>query len=118
MEQPGLPHRAIGDQRCSGRDPLLGTPVFRIKLQRVPAFRAALIYQHRTAERDRLIAAVMSDIVEAELGTTGRPSGTYHTRPTGHILMPGKRYRDHACEQAFRGGAGDENRTRTISLGI
>jgi integrase len=42
--------------------------------------RAALIYQHHTAERDRLIAAVMSDIVEAELGTTGRPSGTYRAR--------------------------------------
>jgi hypothetical protein len=39
--------------------------------------RAALIYQHRTAERDRLIAAVMSDIVEAELGTASKPSGTY-----------------------------------------
>ena len=32
--------------------------------------------------------------------------------------MPGKRYRDHAYEQAFLRGAGDENRTRTISLGI
>lgn len=42
--------------------------------------RAALIYQHRTAERDRLIAAVMSDIVEAELGTTARLSGTYRAR--------------------------------------
>lgn len=42
--------------------------------------RAALIYQHRTAERDRLIAAVMSDIVEAELGTIGRPSGTCRAR--------------------------------------
>jgi hypothetical protein len=42
--------------------------------------RAALIYQHRTAERDRLIAAVMSDIVEAEIGTTGRSSGTYRAR--------------------------------------
>jgi integrase len=39
--------------------------------------RAALIYQHRTAERDRLIAAVMSELIEAELGTPGGPSGMY-----------------------------------------
>jgi hypothetical protein len=29
--------------------------------------RAALIYQHRTAERDRLIAAAISAAVEAEI---------------------------------------------------
>ncbi len=29
--------------------------------------RAALIYQHHTTERDRLIAAMMSEIIEAEL---------------------------------------------------
>ena len=29
--------------------------------------RAALIYQHRTTERDRLIAAAMSEMIEAEL---------------------------------------------------
>jgi integrase len=42
--------------------------------------RAALIYQHRTAERDRLIATVMSELIEAELGTTDKPSGTYRAR--------------------------------------
>jgi integrase len=42
--------------------------------------RASLIYQHRTAERDRLIASVMSDIVEAELHAADRPSGTYRAR--------------------------------------
>jgi hypothetical protein len=31
-----------------------------------------LIYQHRTAERDRLIAAVMSELIEAELAILGR----------------------------------------------
>src|ERR1700683_2684881 len=31
--------------------------------------------------------------------------------------MTGERNRDYARDQAFRGGAGDENRTRTISLG-
>ena len=35
--------------------------------------RAALIYQHRAAERDRLIATVMSELIEAELGTTDKP---------------------------------------------
>ena len=42
--------------------------------------RAAVIYQHRTAERDRLIASVMSEIVEAELHAADRPSGTYRAR--------------------------------------
>jgi integrase len=42
--------------------------------------RAALIYQHRTTERDRLIAAVMSDIVETELDEIESPSGTYRAR--------------------------------------
>ena len=42
--------------------------------------RAALIYQNRTAERDRLIASVMSQIVEAELHAADRPSGTYRAR--------------------------------------
>jgi integrase len=42
--------------------------------------RAALIYQHRTAERDRLIAAVMSGIIEAELADPDNPSGTQRAR--------------------------------------
>jgi integrase len=42
--------------------------------------RAALIYQQRTAERDRLIAAMMSQIVEAELADPGSPSGTQRAR--------------------------------------
>jgi hypothetical protein len=33
-------------------------------------------------------------------------------------LMLGKRNRDQASDQAFCGGADDENRTRTIGLGI
>ena len=42
--------------------------------------RAALIYQHRTAERDRLIAAMMSQIIEAELADPDNPSGTQRAR--------------------------------------
>jgi integrase len=42
--------------------------------------RAALIYQHRTTERDRLIAATMGALVEAELGDADRPSGTQRAR--------------------------------------
>jgi hypothetical protein len=42
--------------------------------------RAALIYQHRTTERDRLIAATMSEIVETELDERESPSGTYRAR--------------------------------------
>jgi len=38
--------------------------------------RAALVYQHRTTERDRFIATLMSEIVEAELDGGNKPSGT------------------------------------------
>jgi len=44
--------------------------------------RAALIYKHRTTERDRLIAAAMSKIVESELGEADNPSGTQR-KPRG-----------------------------------
>jgi len=40
------------------------------------------------------------------------------SRPTVGILMPGKRYCGHVYEQAVLRGAGDENRTCTISLGM
>ncbi|MGO9298673.1 MAG: tyrosine-type recombinase/integrase [Streptosporangiaceae bacterium] len=42
--------------------------------------RAALIYQHRTTERDRLIAAAMSQLVISELDTDEGPSGTGRAR--------------------------------------
>ena len=42
--------------------------------------RAALIYQHRTAERDRLIAVAMSGIIEAELAEPDSSSGTERAR--------------------------------------
>jgi hypothetical protein len=40
------------------------------------AVTGAVIYQHRTAERDRFIAAAMSQIIEAELANSESPSGT------------------------------------------
>jgi integrase len=42
--------------------------------------RAALIYQHRTVERDRLIAAAMGGIIEAELAEPDGLSGTQRAR--------------------------------------
>jgi integrase len=42
--------------------------------------RAALIYQHRTSERDKLIADVMGKLAKAELRQRGRPSGTQRAR--------------------------------------
>ena len=38
--------------------------------------RAAVIYQHRTIERDRLIAVAISTAVEAEVSESERASGT------------------------------------------
>ena len=42
--------------------------------------RAALIYQHRTDERDRLIAAAMGELVKDELDKLQKPSGTQRAR--------------------------------------
>jgi hypothetical protein len=78
--------------------------------------RATLIYKHRTAERDRLIASLMIEIVEAEMGDTGNPSGTQRAATPRMKPMTAEMNRNYASDQASRGGAGDENRTRTISL--
>ena len=79
--------------------------------------RAALLYQHRTAERDRLIASAMDEIIRLN---SARP--TMNRARSGHAtpgLMLGRivMKRDHAHELGRNAGAGDENRTRTISLG-
>jgi hypothetical protein len=42
--------------------------------------RAALIYQHRTCERDKLIADAMGKLAKAELCQRGRLSGTLRAR--------------------------------------
>jgi hypothetical protein len=42
--------------------------------------RAALMYQHRTTERDRQIAVAMNERVETELRETDQPSGTQRAR--------------------------------------
>ena len=42
--------------------------------------RAALIYQHRTTERDRFMAAAMSEVVQVGLGEADGPSGTQRAR--------------------------------------
>jgi hypothetical protein len=41
---------------------------------------AALIYHHRTPERDKLIADAMGKLAKAELRQRGRPSGTQRAR--------------------------------------
>jgi integrase len=42
--------------------------------------RAALIYQHRASDRDKLIADAMGKLAKAELRQRGRPSGTQRAR--------------------------------------
>jgi len=42
--------------------------------------RAALIYQHRTTEHDRLLATAISATVQAELKKAAKPSGTQRAR--------------------------------------
>jgi hypothetical protein len=42
--------------------------------------RAAVIYQHRTIERERFIATAMSQIIGPELANQDSPSGTQRAR--------------------------------------
>jgi hypothetical protein len=53
-------------------------------------------------------------LAKAELRQRGRPSGTERQ---ACILMPVTQTADHALELGGSCGAGDENRTRTISSG-
>jgi hypothetical protein len=45
--------------------------------------RAALIYEHRTTERDRLIASAMDEIMQAELCPPDDESDTERARDAG-----------------------------------
>jgi integrase len=82
-ESAGLPGFHIHDLRHTGNHIASTTGAsLRELMGRMghSTTRAALIYQHRTAERDRLIAAAISQIIEAELTDPQRPSGTQRAR--------------------------------------
>jgi hypothetical protein len=80
--------------------------------------RAALIYQHRTSERDKLIADAMGKLAKAELRQRGRPSGTQRARKGKGASRRQRRRLLIMPELEGSCRAGDENRTRTISLGM
>jgi hypothetical protein len=70
--------------------------------------RAALIYQHRRADRQHTLAPALSKLAEDELSraatvtkaATRKPSGTQRARGTD--LPLGRRSRDHAREPRYR----------------
>ncbi len=73
--------------------------------------RAAQIYLHTTSTRDRTVADAMNDVIRAARAGTERARG--YPRRTLDSVTP-------SSEPVFAGlgvGAGDENRTRTVSLG-
>ena len=78
------------------------------------ATRAALIYQHRTSLRDKMIADEISRRVEVERSQSGTQRAREMTSLRDHRWVALGKCRA-SC--AFSLGAGDENRTRTISLG-
>ena len=76
--------------------------------------RAALIYQHRTSLRDKMIADEISSEPKPNAPNRARNGHKTMMRPrdcSGAVL--GKQYASYG----FALGAGDGNRTRTISLG-
>jgi hypothetical protein len=68
--------------------------------------RAALIYQHRTAERGRVIAAAIGQIIEADLA---RPRQLIGHATAGMHLDHEFARRDHGFDVGFLIGAGDGN---------
>jgi len=76
--------------------------------------QAALIYQHSSAERDRLIADAISQLAGTERRRFTNASGT---RAPASFMTLTAQICDHAQDLGFHSGAGDQNRTRTISLG-
>ena len=86
--------------------------------------RAALIYQHASAERDRLIADSVSELVNTGAGESA-PTGSRD--PDGHVEGTAgwnapreahrARQRNRSSDLArYAYGAGDGNRTRVASL--
>ena len=89
--------------------------------------RAAMIYQHEARGADKAITAAIDRHVQTERddeddGTTGdlAPAGSWPANgPAAFAARKAGEAQDgsDASDLALRGGAGDENRTRTISLG-
>jgi hypothetical protein len=92
--------------------------------------RAARIYLHAREERDKQLAATLDKMARRELR---RSRSTKAERPSENRYSQARSGREAARRSLddqfpargiprwtwnFRGGAGDENRTRTISLGI
>ncbi|MGH3501276.1 MAG: tyrosine-type recombinase/integrase [Nocardioidaceae bacterium] len=84
--------------------------------------RAALIYQHATSDRDRLIADALGLLAEQHLregksGSTGRDEAQSGTQRRGGVLDGTRCARGCACDLDLCRGAGDGDRTRVVSLG-
>ena len=68
----------LGPERTSHHARALGAiDTFRFEESTT---RAAVIYQHQAAGRDQLIAAALGKLAEAELGRTGKATGTQRAR--------------------------------------
>jgi hypothetical protein len=87
--------------------------------------RAAIIYQHETQGADLAITGVIDAHIEAVMPSGDGSPGAPSRSPNGPLMALGARMMqakqtpvaDRAADLGLRGGAGDENRTRRISLG-
>ncbi len=89
--------------------------------------RAAMIYQHEARGADQAITSAIDSHVRTEQGgdesddgeaSTLAPAGLWHERSTTVQQRETGHTRIRALTRKNVPGAGDENRTRTISLGI
>ena len=118
----GVPHLHLHDLRHTGNTPAAGTPgtSTRDLMERMghDSMRAALIYQHATRDAGRRIADSLQAEIERRESSANR-----------HVVARGQSRTRRAATRkldqtprrpGIRGlqlGAGDENRTRTVSLG-
>ncbi len=110
----GVPLLHFHDLRHTGNTFAASTPGASIRdlMERMghDSMQAALIYQHRTRSADRRIAASMDDRIPAVIARGSHAVDLNQQRIVrrGHAGPSGP---------GFPTGAGDENRTRTVSLG-
>jgi len=123
VEAVGVPHLHLHDLRHTGNTLAAGTPgtSTRDLMERMghDNMRAALIYQHTTRDADKRIADGLRDGIERAV----RDDQPAPLTARGQHAADGTRGRRLATtprRPVFRGlqrGAGDGNRTRTVSLG-
>ncbi|MCW2539643.1 MAG: site-specific integrase [Frankiales bacterium] len=118
----GVPHLHLHDLRHTGNTLAAGTPgtSTRDLMERMghETMTAALIYQHATRKADRRIAEALGVVIaESAPAPSGAVTAREQHATVGRSSVNPYRSAARPVLRGLRPGAGDENRTRTVSLG-